>query len=244
MAEQLSNVTVVFIIAGSILTFILLFIFAKRQIMRFALRSRRGPHVPIGHGAKKSLKREIHRRIDVIPKIAYEPRMISETDSQYILPPGSHLPPFYCRLKAVDDVKLLEAEITKQDNSLHRHPTENLRAYLLNTLAIPLNGLGQRMVHQYCDLYEHARHDPSEFGDEEYQAYHRLLLKLIDAARMLKSYSNTKSSPNRTPARKNQDKCRQLLEAKLKEKKFVEEENSNISNMVTPNLTDNNETSV
>ncbi|XP_022195137.1 protein C1orf43 homolog [Nilaparvata lugens] len=242
MAEQLSNVTVVIIIAGSILTFILLFIFAKRQIMRFALRSRRGPHVPIGHGAKKSLKREIHRRIDLIPKIAYEPRMISETDSQYILPPGSHLPPFYCRLKAVDDVKLLEAEITKQDSCLHRHPTDNLRAYLLNTLAIPLNGLGQRMVHQYCDLYEHARHDPSEFGDEEYQAYHRLLLKLIDAARMLKSYSNTKSSPNRTPARKNQDKCRQLLEAKLKEKKFVEEENSNISNMVTP--IDNNETSV
>lgn len=53
MAEELSGVTVVIIIAGGILTFILLFIFAKRQIMRFALRSRRGPHVPIGHGAKK-----------------------------------------------------------------------------------------------------------------------------------------------------------------------------------------------
>lgn len=53
MAEQLSGVTVVIIIAGGILTFILLFIFAKRQIMRFALRSRRGPHVPVGHGAKK-----------------------------------------------------------------------------------------------------------------------------------------------------------------------------------------------
>lgn len=29
--------------------------------------------------------------------------------------------------------------------------------------------------------YEHARHDPNEFGNEEYEAYHRLLLKLIDA---------------------------------------------------------------
>lgn len=37
---------------GAIL-FIILFIFAKRQIMRFALRSRRGPHFPIGHDAKK-----------------------------------------------------------------------------------------------------------------------------------------------------------------------------------------------
>lgn len=53
MAQQLSGVSVVIFIAGGILTFILLFIFAKRQIMRFALRSRRGPHVPIGHDGKK-----------------------------------------------------------------------------------------------------------------------------------------------------------------------------------------------
>ncbi|KAG8338288.1 hypothetical protein J6590_005831 [Homalodisca vitripennis] len=146
--------------------------------------------------------------------------MINENDSQYIMPPDNHLPPFYCRLKAMDDVKLLEQEITRQDPYLHRHPTENLRAYLLTTLAAPLNGMGQRMVHQFCDLYEHARHDPSEFGDEEYQVFHRLLLKLIDAARLLKSYSNSrKSSPNRTPVKKSQDKCRQLLEAKLKEKR-------------------------
>lgn len=56
MAKDLSGGTVVIIIAGGILTFILLFIFAKRQIMRFALRSRRGPHVPVGHGAKKVCK--------------------------------------------------------------------------------------------------------------------------------------------------------------------------------------------
>lgn len=53
MSEELSGVTVVIIIAGGVLTFLILFIFAKRQIMRFALRSRRGPHVPIGHDAKK-----------------------------------------------------------------------------------------------------------------------------------------------------------------------------------------------
>lgn len=53
MAEKLEGVTVVIIIASGILTLILLFIFVKRQIMRFTLRSRRGPHVPIGHDAKK-----------------------------------------------------------------------------------------------------------------------------------------------------------------------------------------------
>lgn len=64
---------------------------------------------------------------------------------------------------------------------MFRHPSENLRAYLLTTLAAPLNGSGQRLIHQFCDLYEHARHDPNDFGEEEYQPYSRLLFKLLDA---------------------------------------------------------------
>lgn len=30
-------------------------------------------------------------------------------------------------------------------------------------------------------MYDMARHDPSEFGSDEYEAYRRLLLKLLDA---------------------------------------------------------------
>lgn len=56
MSEELSGVTVVIIIGLGVLTFLLLFIFAKRQIMRFALRSRRGPHIPIGHDSSKVLE--------------------------------------------------------------------------------------------------------------------------------------------------------------------------------------------
>jgi hypothetical protein len=48
--EQLSGVAVVIIIAVGVQTFIMLFIFAKRQIMRFTLRGRRGPHVSVGQG--------------------------------------------------------------------------------------------------------------------------------------------------------------------------------------------------
>jgi len=55
MAQQLSGVTVVIIVAGGVLTFLLLFIFAKRQIMRFAIRSHRGPHTPLGYEANKVL---------------------------------------------------------------------------------------------------------------------------------------------------------------------------------------------
>lgn len=127
------------------------------------------------------MKREIERRIELIPRIVCEPQLISRKDPRYIINPGQQIPTHYYRLKAVDDVKILEGEITKQDSCLVRHPSENLRAYLLTTLAAPLNGSGQRLIHQYCDLYEHARHDPSHFGDEEYQQYNRLMLKLVDA---------------------------------------------------------------
>ncbi|KAG5889117.1 hypothetical protein JTB14_034175 [Gonioctena quinquepunctata] len=203
MSEELSGVTVVIIIGLGVLTFLLLFIFAKRQIMRFALRYRRGPHIPIGHDTSKVLRREIERRIDLVQKIECEPQLISNTDPRYIVCPGQQIQAHYYRLKAVDDVKKLEKQITKQDSCLFRHPSENLRGYLLSTLAAPLNGSGQRLIHQFCDLYEHARHDPNHFGDEEYQQYTRLLLKLLDAAKLLKLYdSSRKSSPNRTPHRK------------------------------------------
>lgn len=85
---------------------------------------------------------------------------------------------FYSILNLI--IILSEQEITKLDKTLQRHPNENLRSFLLNTLAVLLDGNGQHIVHQFCDLYEHARYDPNEFLDEEYQSFTRLMKKLID----------------------------------------------------------------
>ncbi|KAF9410621.1 hypothetical protein HW555_010351 [Spodoptera exigua] len=166
--------------SGGVLTFVILFIFAKRQITRFALRSRRGPHVPIGTDAKKCLKKELERRIEAVPRIMHEPRLLSTEPSHYILEPQQ---PYHYRFRAVDDVKTLEEEIARQDPGLRRHPRESLRAFLLSSLAAPLDGRGQKLVHQFCDTYEFARHHPGEFGEDEYTAYSRLLLKLLDACK-------------------------------------------------------------
>ncbi|XP_053679974.1 protein C1orf43 homolog [Anopheles nili] len=212
--EELSGVMIVLIIGGGVLCVTMCFIFAKRQIVRFTLRQRRGPHVSVGHDAKKSIKKEIERRLDCIQKIYYEPKLIwddTTKDDKYILKPDSALPPYYWRMKAVDDVKELEWEIAKQDGST-RHPRDSIRAFLLTTLVAPLNGSGQRLIHQFCDMYEHARHDPNEFGEEEYQSYQRLLKKLSEATKMLKSFSSSrKSSPNRTPVKKH-SKMQSLLD--------------------------------
>ena len=53
-----------------------LFIFGKRQIMRFALKSRRGPHFPIGFESPKHLKQEIERRIEAVACTKYEPKLL------------------------------------------------------------------------------------------------------------------------------------------------------------------------
>ncbi|XP_068144577.1 protein C1orf43 homolog [Drosophila tropicalis] len=210
--EQLSGVMIIIIISGGVLTFSMLFIFAKRQIVRFQLRGRRGPHVQVGNDAKKALRREIERRLDCIQKIAQEPKLLWNDGDKYIVQPEqeeSQRPPYYHRMKAVDDVKLLESEIARADGST-RHAHESLRAFLLTTLSVTLNGAGQRMIHQYCDMYEHARHDPNEFGKDEYEAYHHLLLKLLEAAKQLKNYNSRKASPARTPRK--QTKMHSLLD--------------------------------
>jgi hypothetical protein len=74
-------------------------------------------------------------------------------------------------MKAVDDLKLLEREIP-----IVRGSRESLRSFLVNYFA----GTSQKLINQYCDSYEHARYDPSDYGDEEYQKYHHLLLKMIE----------------------------------------------------------------
>lgn len=58
----------------------------------------------------QSIKKEIERRIDCIQKIYFEPKLLwddKKDGKKYILQPDSNLPPYYYRMKAMDDVKEL-----------------------------------------------------------------------------------------------------------------------------------------
>lgn len=52
-------------------------IFIKRQIIRFTLKNKRGPHHPIGANAPKFLKKEIDRRLRLTNEIKTEPLLIN-----------------------------------------------------------------------------------------------------------------------------------------------------------------------
>merc|ERR1719244_1368209 len=107
--EQLSGVAVVIIIAVGVQTFIMLFIFAKRQIMRFTLRSRRGPHVSVGQGGVKQLRREIDRRLDYVNHMRYEPKLGRDESCER---PSDECQLQY-RAKALDMVVELDTAISR-----------------------------------------------------------------------------------------------------------------------------------
>ncbi|XP_034016612.1 uncharacterized protein C1orf43 homolog isoform X3 [Thalassophryne amazonica] len=117
MAESspLSGVNVVLVMAYGSLVFVLLFIFVKRQIMRFAMRSRRGPHAPIGHNAPKGLKEDIDSQLSKVQEIRFEPRLLSEEDDR--LTQGSQIScyNYLYRMKALDTIR--DSGIPLQDIS-------------------------------------------------------------------------------------------------------------------------------
>lgn len=104
--------------------------------------------------------------MEVIDKMYFEPQLL---DDKYILNDKEKLP-YYFRMKAVDDVKLLDKELPSRGS-------QPLRPFLINYLT----GCSQKLIHQFCDSYEHARYDPNEYNEEEYQKYYHLLLKVIEA---------------------------------------------------------------
>lgn len=87
----------------------------------------------------QAFRREIERRIDVIPKIVYEPKLLPDDDSKYILPPteNSIYPSsFYCRQRAVDDVKKLgnsSYSFVRDSVALHYFINHNLETHLNST---------------------------------------------------------------------------------------------------------------
>jgi len=165
-AEQLSGTIVVIIIAIGVQACIMTFIFVKRQIQRFTLRNRRGPHLHLGQGAPKPLRRDNERQLDYIPYIRYEPKVCTNPD---LNPPNP--PEHFFRSKAVERFHALETEITAYSHNYTRLPGTNVRSFLLNCVNGPLLGIESRDLHVVCDEYEHARHHYAEFNKSSLELF-------------------------------------------------------------------------
>lgn len=173
---QLSGVAIVICIAIGFTTFVLLFIFGKRQIMRFALKSRRGPHVPIASDAPKGLRKEIERRLDVVKDIKLEPQLLSSENSISTTSPQIY------RMKVVDALKILENDISSSlplNASFKIRPQgQDLKFYLMRMAREggPLESCDKKLLEDISERYNHARHEAVPvFGFESYTEYMRVL---------------------------------------------------------------------
>ncbi|XP_010642249.1 uncharacterized protein C1orf43 homolog isoform X2 [Fukomys damarensis] len=169
-SNWLSGVNVVLVMAYGSLVFVLLFIFVKRQIMRFAMKSRRGPHVPVGHNAPKDLKEEIDIRLSRVQDIKYEPQLLADDDARLL------------QLETQGNQKIpFQAE--------GRHPRslmgKNFRSYLLDlrNTSTPFKGVRKALIDTLLDGYETARYGTGVFGQSEYLRYQEALSELATVVR-------------------------------------------------------------
>lgn len=174
-AEQLSGTIVVIIIAICVQGFIMVIIFAKRQIMRFAIRNRSGPHMHIGHGAPKPLRREADRCLDYIPYIRHEPpvRPLSSSPDK----PEGH----FHRAKALEAYANFELGIVNYSSNYTRLPGTQVRSFLLRCSNGPLMGVDSHQIHLLCDEYEHARHHFEEFGPDKLEVFMNRIMAMTTA---------------------------------------------------------------
>ncbi|GFW67871.1 protein C1orf43 homolog [Trichonephila clavipes] len=184
MANQLSGIAIILFIAFGSLTFILLFIFAKRQITRFALKSRHRPHYPVGAGSSKSLIKEIERRLDVIDYIRCEPVQLSENmrlqfqDENLV---SQISPPHVYRMKVIDDVRELCKFLKAENITRSRHIQEDIMQYFVRLHKNNLfRNLNIQVLYKFLLLYEHARYQPEVFTYDHYCQFSELLQALKD----------------------------------------------------------------
>jgi len=163
--QQLSGTKAVIIIAMAVQVCIMLVIVVKRQIMRFALRNRRGPHTHIGQGAPKMLRRETDRQLDFVAYIRHEPKPFElDNDS------AGHSMINY-RIAALKELRSLEEDIASYNTSYLRPPCGNMRSFLLNCTQGPLLGVDSHRIHLLCDDYEHARHHYESFDEAKFKVF-------------------------------------------------------------------------
>jgi len=175
--QQLSGTIVVIIIAVGVQACIIVFIFLKRQVQRFAFRNRRGPYTSVCHGAPKALRRETDRLLAYVQEIKYEPNLQVPAENQ------ANLKRDY-RRQIILNYQAFEGELAEFYPHFTRPHDVNVRKHLRNCtqrqpvsgggLGVnsgPLVGADPSIVHHVCDDYDAARHHYEPIERARFKAF-------------------------------------------------------------------------
>ncbi|KAK2910225.1 protein C1orf43 homolog [Channa argus] len=204
--SPLSSVNVVLVMAYGSLVFVLLFIFVKRQIMRFAMKSRRGPHVPIGHNAPKELRQEIETKLSLVQKIHFEPRLLSPDDDRLKRREQSGSYDYVYRMRALDAIRETDLPFRELSGTSTALTGRRFRTWLLhlrNSHCI-FQDKQSSLIGTVLDGYNKARYGAEAFGEAEFMKYQEALTQL---ATVVKSHNNNSSSSSSSSTLSQHHQC-------------------------------------
>uniref|UniRef100_UPI0037E9AD9D protein C1orf43 homolog n=1 Tax=Semicossyphus pulcher TaxID=241346 RepID=UPI0037E9AD9D len=190
----LSSINVVLVMAYGSLVFVLLFIFVKRQIMRFAMKSRRGPHAPLGHNAPKELRQKIEAKLSLVQKIHFEPRLLSPDDNRLKHREQSASYDYLYRMRALDAIRDTDLPFRELGGTSTAVTGKRLRTWLLQ-LKNSHCMFRDNLIDTVLDGYNKARHGAEAFGEAEFLRYQEALTELASAVKSHSS-NNSGSSPS------------------------------------------------
>ncbi|KAM4601297.1 protein C1orf43 homolog [Polymixia lowei] len=189
--SPLSSVNVVLVMAYGSLVFVLLFIFVKRQIMRFAMKSRRGPHVPLGHNAPKDLRQEIDSQLNKVQEIQFEPRLLSPEDDRLKYRGQSGCYDYLYRMRALDAIRDTDLPFRELGGTPTAVTGKRFRIWLLKlrTSHSLFRNTKSSLIDTVLEGYNSARHGTGVFGEAEFLKYQEALTELASVVKSLTSGS-------------------------------------------------------
>ncbi|KAM6910014.1 protein C1orf43 homolog [Xenentodon cancila] len=186
---SLSSVNVVLAMAYGSLVFVLLFIFVKRQIMRLAMKSRRGPHAPIGHNAPKELRQEIEAKLNLVQKIQFEPRLLSPDDDRLNQREHSGSYDYLYRMKALDALRDTEFPFCELGGTSTAVTGKRFRTWLLQlrNSNCMFRDNQSCLIDAVLDGYNKARYSAEAFGEADFVKYREALAELASVVKSRQS---------------------------------------------------------
>ncbi|XP_077383977.1 protein C1orf43 homolog isoform X2 [Festucalex cinctus] len=165
--------------------------------MRLAMKSRRGPHVPIGHNAPKELRQEIEAKLCQVQKIHFEPRLLSPEDER--LKSGGC--DYQYRMRALDAVRDTDFPFCELGGSSSAVTGKRFRTWLLQ---LRNSHCQKGLIDTVLDGYNKARHGDQAFGEAELTKYQEALTELacvVKSQSRSSSNSSTASQHHQTAAK-------------------------------------------
>ncbi|XP_039266669.1 protein C1orf43 homolog isoform X2 [Styela clava] len=137
-----------------------------------------------------TLKEDINERLMQTLHVVHEPRLLSDGDERNLCmnlenkaDDDDEIPYNYLyRMKALDDIKILERALCRTDESLKRHPLKNFKQHMRDIKSHSsgvMRTVRSSQIKALTDAYEHARYKPEPFGKQEYEKFRGVLDDII-----------------------------------------------------------------